>query len=73
MRRVQPQRRVCNCGRYHFPHRVTSGRCGDETKMFDAAYGPDWRERQTDFDEAQAIAQEGRHQDGSFDDASLPF
>ena len=56
MRKVQPQRRVCHCDRYHFPHRFTSGRCGDIEKMWDFAYGPDWRD---DRDERLAIQTEG--------------
>lgn len=32
MRRVQPQRQMCDCGAYHFPHRRGSGACGDPMK-----------------------------------------
>lgn len=28
MRRVQPQRQVCNCDAYLFPHRAGGGHCG---------------------------------------------
>jgi hypothetical protein len=32
MRKVQPQRQVCECGAYPFPHRKGSGGCGDPLK-----------------------------------------
>ena len=40
MRRVQPQRRACECGAYHFPHRFGSGRCQHPERMELYVYGP---------------------------------
>ena len=40
MRKVQPQRRVCFCGAYWFPHRAGSDNCGKPEALWDIVYAP---------------------------------
>lgn len=41
MRMVRPQRRVCGCDAYHFPHRFGGGRCNHPDRMWAYLYGPE--------------------------------
>ncbi len=38
-RQMSPTRRVCTCDAYLFPHRATSGLCGDQEAKWAEQYG----------------------------------
>ena len=50
MRRVRPQRQVCNCGAYPFPHRKGGGGCGDPVKAEVYYFGESARQAQLDYE-----------------------
>lgn len=50
MRRVRPQRQVCNCGAYPFPHRKGGGGCGDPVKAEIYYFGESARQAQLDYE-----------------------
>jgi hypothetical protein len=45
-RRVRPKRRPCNCGAYHFPHRLGGGLCGHPDRLAKVMWGPPPEDRE---------------------------